>query len=283
MLTEGITLNEIKKIFDKTSTKQEYISRLYDAMSIDEEIQKTINALNMAIINTWDYEISKQILRDMFFETDKYNNGIDCGIEIDELIENWHNHGLGNIDWPFSANGFDTYAANINRHTHLTQEEKDDLIAINAIRFRRIKEINTLRNDYIESLIIRHNENIIPTFKHSEGVDFYINGEPFDQKVSRSVGRRFIDYYGDDYYHIAINHPELVAESLYKHQDERRFDALPRLYIVYLNHGISNAELEESILNYDLNAPFEIDFEYIHSGNIHKTYHTHCYIILLHN
>jgi hypothetical protein len=43
------------------------------------------------------------------------------------------------------------------------------------VKFRRLKEINTLRNDFLETLIFDKNQNIIPTLQHNRGVDFFIN------------------------------------------------------------------------------------------------------------
>ena len=39
--------------------------------------------------------------------------------------------------------------------------------------------------------------------RQNRGLDYYINGEQFDQKVSRGVGKAFKDEFGDGYYNIA--------------------------------------------------------------------------------
>lgn len=283
MLTKYITSIEIRKIFDNTNRKIEYLRSIYKELGIERPIPRTVVSINNAIIDTWSYEISKKIIREMFFRSDKYLKGLNCKERIDFLIDDWNENALGNIEWPFSAMNFDNHVARLNRMEDLTENEKDEIISTDVIKFRRIKDINTCRNDYIESLIVRYNDNIIPTFRHSRGVDFYIDGIPFDQKVSRSVGGSFIDNYEDDFYNIAINNPELVAISLYENQDEERFDADPRLYVVYLDNDISSESIEQSIIDCDFNAPFDIEFEYKHSGNNYRTYRTFCYIILLHN
>ena len=41
--------------------------------------------------------------------------------------------------------------------------DKDEKVKIAAVKYRRIKEINTVRNDFIETLIFEKNENILPT------------------------------------------------------------------------------------------------------------------------
>ena len=114
---------------------------------------------------------------------------------------------------------FDQHVHALNRNKSLSEDEKDSLLSKEVIVFRRIKHINSLRNDYIESLVFK-NDNVIPTLGNRKGIDFYINGEPYDQKVGKSVGKAFVDEYGDNYREMALNYPELVAKSLYENQDE---------------------------------------------------------------
>lgn len=283
MLKEGIRNIDIKKIFDNRTRKIEYLERLFSKTDSNFEIPRSVTGLDNCIIDTWDYNLSKDILREMFFCSKKFLSGLDCKKEVDFLINEWYDNNLGEIEWPFSAMIFDSYVARLNRRNDLSETEKDEIIAEDVVKFRRIKDINTKRNDCIESLIVLHNENIIPTFKHNRGLDFYINGEPFDQKVSRSVGRTFENEYGRDYYNIAITHPKLVAKSLYENQDEERFDDDPRLYIVYLDNDISSEAIEQSIIEANFDEPIEITFDYERSRHSVSRYSTYCYIILLHN
>lgn len=282
MLTENITLLEIRKIFDNRERKLDYLDKLYNHLGINSTSPRTNIAIDDTIINTWNYDVSKHILREMFFHSEKFLNSCHCKDNIDYLINDWSQHKLGAIEWPFSAMNFDNHVARINR-LDCSENEKDDLIALDVIKFRRIKQINTCRNDYIENLIVQNNDNIIPTFRHSRGVDFYIDGIPFDQKVSRSVGRNFIDEYGEDYYSITINRPDLVAKSLYENQDEERFDAQPRLYVVYLDNDTTSESIEQSIIETDFHDPFDIEFEYVHSNSEVLLHRTYCYVVLLHN
>lgn len=282
-LCDGITCLEVNKIFDNRMRKVEYLEQYSEEVELQLTIPHTLSGIDQMIVNTWDYMISKRVIREMFFNSEKFLYGVDCKGKIDFLIKDWHQKRLGEMEWPFAAMNFDNHIARINRMDNYTEEEKDNITALDVIRFRRIKDLNACRNDYIESLIVYHNENIIPTFKHNRGLDFYINGEPFDQKVSRSVGRAFIDYYGEDYYNTAINRPDLVAASLYENQDEERFDDDPRLYVVYLDTDISSEAIARSIIETNLEEPLEVEFDYIHSN--HETIHhrAYCYVLLLHN
>lgn len=281
MLKVEITDEEIKKILPTQELMIEYLERLFRIKKIQMNSKCSKKVAIQTIIDTWDYDASKEVIRKMFFESLKYLNGQHCKERIEEAIGNWKEHNLGEFSWPFSAMNFDKRVVAINR-MNLTEEEKDRLIASDVIKFRRIKDINTLRNDYIEHLIITNNNNIIPTLTHRSGVDFYINGEPYDQKVSKSVGKDFIELYGENYRQKAIEHPELVAKSLYEHQDSERFDDLPRLYIVYLDDNITNSRIEHLLSNINFQKPYLIEFDYSHA-NIKEHYRTHCFVVLLYN
>lgn len=284
MLTQNITFNEINKIFDSFNRKEEYLNKLCERTGRGRPLAAYgYGRTDQAIADTWNYEISKDIIREMFFKSEKFLRGLKSKGRIDFLTEDWHNNNLGKIEWPFAAMGFDGYIAGINRRADLSEREKDEIAARGTVKFRRIKDINTCRNDYIESLIVYHNSNIIPTFRHNRGLDFYINGQPFDQKVSRSVGKSFIRTYGDGYRSIALNRPELVAVSLYENQDEERFDQDPRLYIVYLDSDISSKSIERSIIETSFEKPTEVFFNFTHSNGRVTEHRTYCYVLLLHN
>lgn len=280
-LLNSISLLEINKIFSNNQIKHRYLDALAMQKSIAIENLKTTVDVDNAIIDTWDYDISKSIIRKLFTETEKYIKNRDCKYKIAELMADWKNLNLGDFEWPFPAMRFDSYVHQLNR-TEITEEEKDRILSDAVIKFRRIKDINAQRNDYIEYLIFKSSKNVIPTFKNSRGVDFYINGEPFDQKVSRSVGRAFMNLYGENYRQIAIDNPNLVAKCLYEYQDEERFGFEPRLLVVYLDSDLKIEDIENSLRAVDFDNPLELNFEYTHSDNIKRIYTTYCYIILLH-
>lgn len=281
-LTEGISNIEIKKIFQNRGNKEAYLKRLFQEIGSEEEIAKSNPKIDEQIINTWNYEVSKKVIRDLFSETEKYKYIKGCKKAVDKAIKDWKSLHLGEFDWPFGAMNFDQHVHQLNRRDDISEEEKDQILAQETIKFRRIKDINALRNDYIEYLIFQ-NENVIPTFGNNRGVDFYIDGRPFDQKVSKSVGRAFMDYYGDSYREKAISEPYLVAQSMYQNQDEERFGSEPRLLIIYLDSDVSSSQIEEQLSNIDFSHPMEIDFDYKHAGGEVITYQTKCFVVLLHH
>lgn len=280
-LKESITSLDIKKIFRNKITKFNYLNELYEEIQLDKAIFVGSQQLDEQIIDTWNYEISKKVIRQLFKNTDKYKYIQGCKNTIDEAINDWKELKLGDFEWPFRAMNFDQYVHRLNRRTDITEIEKDDLLCKDIIKFRRIKNINALRNDYIEYLIFQ-NDNVIPTFGNVSGIDFYIDGNPFDQKVAKSVGNDFINMYGENYRQIAIDNPNLVAVSMYQNQDEERFGDEPRLLIVYLDSDVSSKQIESQLSSINFSQPIQISFDYRHKDGI-RTHNTNCFVVLLHN
>ncbi len=286
-----------KKIIGSQDRATQYLLRLNQLQTVKDLKFKTISrgessghqVLRMtaaeiwkAVVNNWDYELSKGIIRDIFKETDKYKNGKAAEKAMSVLIGEWQSLGLGDIAWPFSQGAFDEFVQRINSERS-NDSEKDGKVMHAAVKYRRIKEINTVRNDFIETLIFEKNQNILPTLSHRRGVDFFINGVSFDQKVAKSPTNEFKRHYKDGWRETAIKNPDLVAEYLYKYQDEGRFGADPRLLVVYVDEDVSIIKIREIIDNTNLNNPSEINFTYKHKTQGEKNYRVPCFIIMLHN
>jgi hypothetical protein len=234
------------------------------------------------VVNNWDYELSKDAIRELFKETEKYKSGKDANNVMDLLVKEWESLKLGNIEWPFSQGDFDGFVQRINSESN-SGIVKDEKVKVAAVKYRRIKEINTVRNDFIETLIFEKNENILPTLNHRRGVDFFIDGVSFDQKVAKSPTNQFKTRFKDNWKEEAVKNPGLVAEYLYKYQDEGRFGADPRLLVVYLDEDISIQKIRETIKSTDLNKPIEINFSFKHKVQGDKSYKVPCFVILLHH
>jgi len=286
-----------KKILGSQDNAINYLLRLSEHKKVDGLLFKVINrgknkgtsVPNIAakdiwkvVVNNWDYETSKNIIRELFKETKKYESGKDANNVMDLLVKEWDSLRFGKIEWPFSQGDFDGFVQRINSEKS-TGIVKDDKVKVAAVKYRRIKEINTVRNDFIETLIFEKNEHILPTLNHRRGVDFFIDGISFDQKVAKSPTNQFKTRFKDDWRQEAINNPALVAEYLYRHQDEGRFGADPRLLVVYLDEDISIQKIREIIKQTDLNKPTEINFSFKHKVQGDKSYKVPCFVILLHN
>ena len=273
-----------KKILANRDTAIKYLQELSKIIDIPElkgASKKFVsdNAWKL-IVEYWNYEASKNIIRNLFKETSKYQRGKESVDAITRLMNEWKNLNLGKIEWSFSQGDFDGFVQRINSLSE-SGLVKDEKVKLAAIKYRRLKEINTARNDYIETLIFEKNENIVPTLNHNRGVDFFVNGVSFDQKVSRSPTKEFRRDFGENWKEYAKQNPLKVAEYLYKYQDEGRFGADPRLYVVYLDEDIPVIELKEKIDKIDISQPSEITFEYKHKNTGLQTYKTSCFVILL--
>ena len=157
-----ISQNEINKIFGNRAEKIEYLETLYKIKGIEEEIPRTIKKIDEEIVKTWDYETSKNIIRKMFRNTSKYENSKKSNKYLEKAMQEWEELKLGEYNWPFQPINFDQYIQRINCRD-IPEEEKDRIVERDVVKFRRIKRINTFRNDFIEYLIFENSDNVIPT------------------------------------------------------------------------------------------------------------------------
>ena len=288
----------VKKIIGNEANKRKYLELLNERRSLDlnfREVQRGVNKglkvlnytnqeLTNLVVDTWEYEISKNIIREMFYETQKYKRGKEADEVMSVLVFEWQKLNLGEVEWPFSQGAFDEFVQRINSES-IEGLEKDEKVKTAAVKFRRLKEINTVRNDFIETLIFEKNKEILPTLNHSRGVDFYIDGESFDQKVAKSPTSEFKRDYEENWRDIAVENPKKVAEYLYKYQDEGRFGADSRLLVVYIDEKVSIENIRKIIEETDLINPIEISFTYVHNRRTNnvsqKRYKVNCFVILL--
>lgn len=280
-IKNSIDEKTIKKIFGSIKYAVKYLDEL-DKVKGGLGKYKNISHKDLIhkVISTWNYPLALRIIRKLFVSTKKYANGKKAKEEIKTLINEWNKLSLGEIKWPCSQKAFDALAQRINNSS---EPDKDKVITKAAIQFRRMKELNTKRNDFLETLIFEKNGSILPTLTHKGGTDYFIDGESFDQKVAKSPTNEFVVKYGTKYRETAINHPEIVAKFLYENQDEGRFGANSRLLVVYLDDDVSPEKIEEIINQTDLNNPIKIEFTYQHDKVGKKDYKVKCFVIILSN
>ena len=282
------SLNEnlAKKLLANKANALQYLQKLNEIKPNKDldNIKQTIATSEVwkLIVKHWEYETGKNIIRSLFLASAKYKRGKDSANAISDLIKEWKELNLGFVEWPCSQGDFDNFVQRINAIDE-SGIIKDEKVKIAAVKYRRLKEINTVRNDYLETLIFEKNQNIVPTLDHRRGVDFFINGVSFDQKVAKSPTKQFKDEYGEGWKEFAIENPFKVAEYLYQYQDEGRFGSDPRLYIVYLDEDIPVHSLKSKIDLIDITNPTEITFQYSHKDIGVKQYKTTCFVVLLSN
>lgn len=276
----------VKKILGNKNNAISLLKSLATQVAIPELIEMKKTELEKEsirlVVKYWDYNLCKNIIRELFKTTKKYHEGSNSAQAINLLIKEWKDLELGDITWPFSQGQFDAFVQGLNSQT-ISRTQKDIKVQDSALRYRRLKELNTARNDYLETLIFEKNEKILPTLSHNKGVDFFVDGISFDQKVSRSVTKQFMADKGEGWKNITIANPVEVARYLYTHQDEGRFGAEPRLFVVYLDEDISVLDLKSKIDEIDITQPQDVVFDYKHANSDIRNYRTQCYVILLSN
>ena len=102
---------------------------------------------------------------------------------------------------------------------------------------------------------------MFPTLKHSSGVDYFIDGVPFDQKVSKGLGGSFVKDYGiDESLTFARNHKDKLAISLFNNQDTFRFDnsSVNRIFVVFTDDDISPSEVRFKLKQVQWGQPMSL-------------------------
>ncbi|MBU2612183.1 MAG: hypothetical protein KKB62_00490 [Nanoarchaeota archaeon] len=289
-----IDLRTAKKIFSSKDNVESYLLELNKTKNISLKFREITRGKNSGkkvldmtneelwdkVISSWNYNNSLKVVRNLFKKSKKYENGKNGKTRYKELIEEWNNLNLGLIKWPCSQGAFDEFVQRVNNSN---ATDKDEIVKKASVQYRRMKELNTVRNDFLEIEIFEMNDNILPTLNHSRGTDYFINGESFDQKVAKSPTKEFMKTYGDNWKEEAVKHPEKVAEYLYKYQDEGRFGADSRILIVYLDEDVALEKIEEKINKTNLNQPLKVGFTYNHARVGEKKYQVECFVIVLSN
>ena len=257
----------------------------FDQTQIKEEKKKSAKILYEEIANNFSMKDVNKTARKMFKEIEKYKSGLRAYEMMKEKLAEWNELGLGEIKWPCGQNDFDKHTQSINNRNTISSITKDEMIAKDAIKFRRIKEINTLRNDFIETTIFNSSDEVTPTLKHTGKGDFYVKGVKYDQKVAKSIGSdlsKLIEK-GEITKDDLINNPIPLLKWMYENQGEDRFDSDKRLYVIFLDpqEECTIGDIEKSIESSDiLNKSYKFTFKY-GKGEKEKDYETEAKLILI--
>lgn len=284
-IKENITIEQVGLILGSKDTQLEFLLSMKDKWKVPVklnrkgievvDVKKLINTPQF-IVENWNYEEAKVVLRDMFRLTDKYKRGKSAKEMFNRFKTKYLEIGYTDYKWPFVSGQFDAYAvktvvypsvADMNKFEEgLKRTQKD------VEKFSYLKIFNTLRNDYLEYLIFNADQDIIPTFSHRGGIDFYIHGVGFDQKVSRSVTTQFMETYGDNWRDVALEQPYEVTRYLMELGDEARFSNVPRLFIIDVDGSYELDGIEEKVGEISFEEPHTVAYTYNHSSTGPKTY-----------
>ena len=237
------------------------------------------------IVNNWDYESCRDLIRNMFILEDKYQSGKECKEVFKDTVEKYRNDGHTDFDFPFVSNNFDSYVMNNVVYPSIKNPKLRkiliDKLCDNVRKFTDLKLLNTLRNNYIEYLIFNSSLDFIPTFGQKKGIDFFINGYGYDQKVSRSVTNQFKKEYGDDWRTVAVENPYEVCRYLMMYGDEARFSNVPRLFVIDIDGNYELDGIEKIVSDINFDSPRIVDYVYNHKSTGDKEYSCPVICILL--
>ena len=121
---------------------------------------------------------------------------------------------------------------------------------IKKLLYHEKERINQqLKADYTEYLLLKSDENIIPTLKNTKGTDMYLIKEDkiidLDIKTTRTV-------WGLE------NNPQCALRKLYEKQGLERFSTNPRTILYYS----SNLNIDEQDIRNQLYQTYNIEFIY---------------------
>lgn len=140
----------VKKIFSNKTNAIAFLELYnYDKKSLNKQ---SSSELFSEIVKIWNYNDAKNKIRSIFKSLPKYQNGLKGEENIAILLKEWHALGLGALNWSFSQGQFDNFVQTLNAENN-TRSEKDEKVKLAAVKYRRIKELNTERNDFLETLV----------------------------------------------------------------------------------------------------------------------------------
>lgn len=291
-IKQEITKKELGYILGSNKMKMEFLIEMKTIWNVPTRINrkgvevidtKSTGNLDEYIISNWDYDTCRVVLRNMFKNGDKYQRGKEAKQMFNHFKTRYNTLGYSDYKWPFMSNSFDSYivrkvvypsVAEVSEFSNTLRESQKDLE-----KFSFLKIFNTLRNDYIEYLIFNADEEVIPTFSHRGGIDFFIHGVGFDQKVSRSVTNQFMDAKGDNWRESALENPYEVAKYLMELGDESRFSNVPRLFVIDVDGSYELDGVEGMVSDIQFDNPVNVTYHYNHKSTGIKEYE--CPVICL--
>jgi hypothetical protein len=291
-----ISKEQVKTIFGNLPNQNMFLWFMKDRWNIPVKLNRKgeevldiskIGDVTDYIVNNWEYESCRDIIRNMFMLEDKYQSGEQCKTVFKETVEEYRNDGHIDFNFPFVSNNFDSHVMGTVVHPSIKnpklRKSLTDKLCDEVRKFVDLKFLNTLRNNYIEYLIFNSSIDVIPTFGQKKGIDFYINGEGFDQKVSRSVTNQFKKEYGDDWRDVAIENPYEVCRYLMMYGDESRFSNVPRLFVVDIDGKYELDGIEGIVQDINFDTPRVVDYVYDHKSTGERSYSCPVICILLTN
>lgn len=267
-----INIFTLKKIFDAPSARElagllykgnrdKYTTKRGNFKIPSKEVWEILSQY-------WDYEFALKFVRHKLssqnaigcYNYSKWNVYISSEKNYIKELQKLQN-GLEKYEWQSKQGNIDQKIQLINRKQKISQRDRERQVKMMALNQLSITKLNTLRNDFIEYLLFLNNEKMFPTLKHSSGVDYFIDGVPFDQKVSKGLGGSFVKDYGiDESLTFARTHKDKLAISLFNNQDTFRFDnsSVNRIFVVFTDTDISPSEVRFKLKQVQWGQPMSL-------------------------
>ena len=155
-ITTNLSPEVAKKILGNTGKAIAFLSELQKVKQFDLPVKIIKSGINkgksvpnlktdevwLKITEHWDFEAGQKIIRKLFKTTEKYKLGKKAYAIMNRLFEEWNKLKFGEIKWSVSQGEFDRFVQTVNAK-NLSRTDKDKSVKREAVKYRRIKEINT--------------------------------------------------------------------------------------------------------------------------------------------
>lgn len=179
-------------------------------------------------------------------------------------------------DSPCSVQGFSEEVVKKSMRLYIQEKRTESIdefvknMIPQLINHTRERMNQQTKADYSEYLMLQSNENIIPTLKHTSGIDMFLlhndgSIEALDIKTTRNLWEH-------------RDTPKEAIKALYEKQGEDRFSSDPRFYI----HLTDNTDINKDEIMRQFNTTYDITFNYKHKKTGSKTYNVNrCRLVIV--
>lgn len=239
------TQPQLKELCSKISSENEYQSLCGPRGGFRKDF-----ALEW-LENNWKklYPKIKTATREMFFNSDKLKEQQSGCANYDLELAHYQDTTKHLYPRKLMGNQIDDMVNQYTRnHQGLIDKDETNAHYSDIIYDMNVnKRLTTTRNDLCELLLIHNNLEIMPTLKHISGVDYFIDGIAYDQKVSISTGA----------YQVPNDIKEIdkydLAKTLLENQTAGRFNNFNRVFVVFVDKACDEIN-EQNIVFHLMNA-----------------------------
>ena len=277
-ITETVNEQQLRRIFSGKKNALAFM-RLWDPQT---EIKSSLPSrqLYAAIQDNWAYDKALALIRQLFMETELYQQGKKAPAQLNAALKDWQANKLGAVSWPFSGRQLDRYVQGINEADH-SHAEKDTRISAAAIQYRRMTDIAHWRTAYLSALVVDSYPGALPSLSRRTPIDFYFDGKFFKHVLVTDPHAVFTKTLGENWLQLLKAAPEKALATFYQKQRKTGFTAQPQLWMIFLDGEVRAEDIERVVKATDFSKPYQIDFsrEEGREKMVHN-YHTEAFVLL---